>query len=61
VSGTARITRGEEVFLLEENQSTYSRSAPRHRIENRARSRLYMIEVQSGGLISARMTSCGLR
>ncbi|HYM34010.1 MAG TPA: mannose-1-phosphate guanylyltransferase/mannose-6-phosphate isomerase, partial [Steroidobacteraceae bacterium] len=34
VSGTARITRGEETFLLEENQSTYIPVGTRHRIEN---------------------------
>ena len=39
VSGTARITRGEEVFLLEENQSTYIPIGVRHRIENPGRSR----------------------
>ena len=34
VAGTARITRGEEVFLLEENQSTYIPIGVKHRIEN---------------------------
>ena len=33
VSGTARITCGEKVFLLEENQSTYIPIGERHRIE----------------------------
>ena len=34
VSGTARITRGDEVFLLQENQSTYIPLGTKHRIEN---------------------------
>jgi mannose-1-phosphate guanylyltransferase/mannose-6-phosphate isomerase len=49
VSGTARITRGEEVFLLEENQSTYIPIGVRHRIENPGKVPLHIIEVQSGG------------
>jgi mannose-1-phosphate guanylyltransferase/mannose-6-phosphate isomerase len=51
VSGTARITRGEEVFLLEENQSTYIPIGTRHRIENPGKIPLHMIEVQSGSYL----------
>jgi mannose-1-phosphate guanylyltransferase / mannose-6-phosphate isomerase len=51
VSGTARITRGEETFLLEENQSTYIPIGVRHRIENPGRIELHIIEVQSGGYL----------
>ena len=51
VSGTARITRGEEVFLLEENQSTYIPIGARHRIENPGKITLHMIEVQSGSYL----------
>jgi mannose-1-phosphate guanylyltransferase/mannose-6-phosphate isomerase len=51
VSGTAQITRGEEVFLLEENQSTYIPVGVRHRIENPGRIPLHIIEVQSGGYL----------
>ena len=51
VSGTARITRGEEVFLLEENQSTYIPVGVRHRIENPGKISLHIIEVQSGGYL----------
>ena len=51
VSGTARITRGEEVFLLEENQSTYIPVGVRHRIENPGKIALHIIEVQSGGYL----------
>ncbi|MBW4053464.1 MAG: mannose-1-phosphate guanylyltransferase/mannose-6-phosphate isomerase [Proteobacteria bacterium] len=51
VSGTARITRGDEVFLLEENQSTYIPIGERHRIENPGRIPLHIIEVQSGSYL----------
>jgi mannose-1-phosphate guanylyltransferase/mannose-6-phosphate isomerase len=51
VEGTARITRGEETFLLEENQSTYIPIGTRHRIENPGKITLQMIEVQSGSYL----------
>jgi mannose-1-phosphate guanylyltransferase/mannose-6-phosphate isomerase len=51
VSGTARITRGEEVFLLEENQSTYIPLGVKHRIENPGKIPLHIIEVQSGAYL----------
>jgi mannose-1-phosphate guanylyltransferase / mannose-6-phosphate isomerase len=51
VSGTARITCGEKVFLLEENQSTYIPIGERHRIENPGRIPLHIIEVQSGSYL----------
>ena len=51
VSGTARVTRGEEVFLLEENQSTYIPIGVRHRIENPGMIPLHIIEVQSGSYL----------
>jgi mannose-1-phosphate guanylyltransferase/mannose-6-phosphate isomerase len=51
VSGTARITRGEEVFLLEEDQSTYIPIGVRHRVENPGKIPLHIIEVQSGGYL----------
>jgi mannose-1-phosphate guanylyltransferase/mannose-6-phosphate isomerase len=51
VSGTARITRGDETFLLEENQSTYIPLGVRHRIENPGRIPLQVIEVQSGSYL----------
>lgn len=51
VSGTARITRGDEVFLLEENQSTYIPIGERHRIENPGKIPLHIIEVQSGSYL----------
>ena len=48
VRGTARVTRGDEVFLLTENQSTYIPLGVRHRLENPGCVPLEIIEVQSG-------------
>ncbi|MCC6714616.1 MAG: mannose-1-phosphate guanylyltransferase/mannose-6-phosphate isomerase [Gammaproteobacteria bacterium] len=48
VRGTARVTRGEEIFLLTENQSTYIPVGVRHRLENPGTIPLELIEVQSG-------------
>ena len=48
VTGTARVTRGDEVFTLSENESTYIPIGVRHRIENPGRIPLHIIEVQSG-------------
>ena len=48
VTGTARVTRGDEVFILSENQSTYIPLGVRHRLENPGKVPLEMIEVQSG-------------
>jgi mannose-1-phosphate guanylyltransferase/mannose-6-phosphate isomerase len=49
VSGTARVTRGEETFLVAENESTYIPVGARHRLENPGKVPLFLIEVQSGG------------
>jgi len=51
VAGTARVTRGDEVFLLEENQSTYIPIGMKHRIENPGTIPLEIIEVQSGSYL----------
>jgi mannose-1-phosphate guanylyltransferase/mannose-6-phosphate isomerase len=51
VSGTARITRGEDVFLLGENESTYIPMGTKHRIENPGKVELHIIEVQSGSYL----------
>jgi mannose-1-phosphate guanylyltransferase/mannose-6-phosphate isomerase len=51
VSGTARITRGEETFLLGENESTFIPMGTKHRIENPGRVTLHIIEVQSGSYL----------
>ncbi|MDQ2070153.1 mannose-1-phosphate guanylyltransferase/mannose-6-phosphate isomerase [Natronospira bacteriovora] len=51
VSGTARVTRGEESFILTENQSTYIPLGEKHRIENPGAIPLEFIEVQSGAYL----------
>lgn len=51
VSGTARVTRGEETFLLSENQSTYIPVGTAHRLENPGKIPLELIEVQSGSYL----------
>lgn len=51
VKGTARVTRGEEIFLLSENQSTYIPIGVNHRLENVGKIPLEMIEVQSGAYL----------
>ena len=51
VRGTARVTRGEEIFLLEENQSTYIPLGVVHRLENPGKIELELIEVQSGSYL----------
>ncbi|AXS80050.1 mannose-1-phosphate guanylyltransferase/mannose-6-phosphate isomerase [Dechloromonas sp. HYN0024] len=51
VSGTARVTRGEETFLVSENQSTYIPLGVKHRLENPGIVPLEMIEVQSGSYL----------
>lgn len=51
VRGTARVTRGDETFLLYENESTYIPIGTTHRLENPGRVPLHMIEVQSGSYL----------
>lgn len=51
VKGTAEVTRGEEIFLLTENQSTYIPIGEIHRLHNPGKTDLEMIEVQSGSYL----------
>jgi mannose-1-phosphate guanylyltransferase/mannose-6-phosphate isomerase len=51
VRGTARVTRGEETFLLTENESTYIPPGTKHRLENPGKLPLELIEVQSGAYL----------
>ncbi len=51
VRGTARVTRGDETFLLSENQSTYIPLGEVHRLENPGTIPLELIEVQSGSYL----------
>ncbi len=52
VSGTARVTRGNETFYLTEDESTYIPHNTPHCLENPGRIPLRMIEVQSGGYLN---------
>ena len=51
VAGRARVTRGEEVFTLEENQSTFIPVGTRHRLANDGPEPLFIVEVQSGSYV----------
>ncbi len=51
VKGTARVTCGERVFLVLENQSTYIPCGERHRLENPGVIPLELIEVQNGSYL----------
>jgi mannose-1-phosphate guanylyltransferase / mannose-6-phosphate isomerase len=51
VSGTARVTRGDEVITLKESESTYLPTGIRHRLENTTGEPLSVIEVQSGNYL----------
>jgi mannose-1-phosphate guanylyltransferase / mannose-6-phosphate isomerase len=51
VSGSARVTCDERVFILGENQSTYIPLGSRHRLENPGKVPLELIEVQSGSYL----------
>ena len=48
ITGTARVTRGEEVFDLQVGQSTAIPVETRHRLENPGQDTLHIIEVQNG-------------
>ena len=51
VSGTARVTCDDRIFLLTENQSTYLPIGSNHRLENPGAIPLEIIEVQSGAYL----------
>jgi len=51
VAGTARVTRDQEVVLLEANQSTYIPIGVKHRLENPGAEPLFIVEVQSGAYL----------
>ncbi|KQP14287.1 mannose-1-phosphate guanylyltransferase/mannose-6-phosphate isomerase [Pseudorhodoferax sp. Leaf267] len=51
VSGTAKVTRDKETYLVSENESTYIPLGATHRLENPGRLPLEMIEVQSGSYL----------
>lgn len=51
VSGTAKVTRGDESYLVAENESTFIPLGTRHRLENPGKVLLEMVEVQSGSYL----------
>lgn len=51
VKGTAKVTRGQEEFFVNENESTYIPVRETHRLENPGNILLEMIEVQSGSYL----------
>ena len=51
VAGTAEVTRGDETFLLHENESTYIPLGTPHRLKNPGTDPLEIIEVQSGSYL----------
>jgi mannose-1-phosphate guanylyltransferase / mannose-6-phosphate isomerase len=51
VQGTARVTIGDTVQLLGENQSVYVPLGAKHRLENPGKVALTLIEVQTGGYL----------
>jgi mannose-1-phosphate guanylyltransferase / mannose-6-phosphate isomerase len=51
VRGTARVTIGDQVTLLHENESIYVPSGARHRLENPGKMDLELIEVQTGSYL----------
>jgi mannose-1-phosphate guanylyltransferase/mannose-6-phosphate isomerase len=51
VNGTAEITKGDQVMLLTENQSTFIPQGQTHRLKNPGNTTLEIIEVQSGSYL----------
>jgi mannose-1-phosphate guanylyltransferase/mannose-6-phosphate isomerase len=51
VSGKARVTRGDAVFDVAENESTYIPPKTKHRLENATTEPLLLVEVQSGSYL----------
>ena len=51
VKGMARVTCGDQIFNLHENESTYIPVGERHRLENPGNIPLEVIEVQSGSYL----------
>jgi mannose-1-phosphate guanylyltransferase/mannose-6-phosphate isomerase len=48
VSGSATVTRGEAVFIVHQNESTFIPATEKHRLENKGKIPLRIIEIQSG-------------
>ena len=52
VEGTAKVTRDDETFLIEANESTYIPKGAVHRLENPGTEMLEIIEVQTGDYLA---------
>lgn len=48
VSGTATVTNGDEIITVQKNQSTYIPMGTKHRLENRGKIPLHIVEIQVG-------------
>ncbi len=51
VSGTAKVTNGDKIFILAENESTYIPVGEVHSLENPGKVPLEIIEIQSGAYL----------
>jgi mannose-6-phosphate isomerase-like protein (cupin superfamily) len=51
VEGTAKVTVGDEVTLVGENQSVYIPLGAKHRMENPGKVPMVLIEVQTGSYL----------
>ena len=51
VTGVAEVTKGDDVFILTKNQSTYIEMGEIHRLKNPGKEILEIIEVQSGSYL----------
>lgn len=51
VSGLARVTRADDVYLVHQNESTYISPQQVHKLENPGNEPLVIIEVQTGGYL----------
>lgn len=51
VSGTATVTNGEEIITVQKNQSTYIPMGTKHRLENRGKEPLHIVEIQVGAYL----------
>ena len=49
--GAARVTRGDEIITLGEDESMYLPAGTKHRLENEGAEPLSVIEVQSGSYL----------
>ncbi|ECI4281016.1 cupin domain-containing protein, partial [Salmonella enterica] len=48
LSGTARVTKGEQTYMVSENESTFIPPNTIHALENPGMTPLKLIEIQSG-------------